>query len=128
MDLVLLILALLACGVFAGILAGLLGVGGGIVIVPMLYHVFTVYGVEPNVAMSLSVGTSLSTIVLTAWVSARNHHRRGIGWCRRGYIDRTFHLWCIIEDFVRCVIGPGLRTHADQRTSRIEFFFRATLA
>jgi len=77
MDLVLLILALLACGVFAGILAGLLGVGGGIVIVPMLYHVFTVYGVEPNVAMSLSVGTSLSTIVLTAWVSARNHHRRG---------------------------------------------------
>lgn len=77
MDLLLLILALLGCGVFAGILAGLLGVGGGIVIVPMLYHVFTLYGVEANVAMPLSVGTSLSTIVLTAWVSARNHHRRG---------------------------------------------------
>lgn len=77
MDLLLLILALLACGVFAGILAGLLGVGGGIVIVPMLYHVFTLYGVGPNVAMPLSVGTSLSTIVLTSWVSARNHHRRG---------------------------------------------------
>lgn len=76
-DLILLILALLACGVFAGILAGLLGVGGGIVIVPMLYHVFTVYGVGPDVAMPLSVGTSLSTIVMTAWVSARNHHRRG---------------------------------------------------
>lgn len=76
-DLLLLILALLACGVFAGVLAGLLGVGGGIVIVPMLYHVFTVYGVGENVAMPLSVGTSLSTIVLTSYVSARNHHRRG---------------------------------------------------
>lgn len=76
-DLVLLILSLLACGVFAGVLAGLLGVGGGIVIVPMLYHVFTVYGVGENLAMPLSVGTSLSTIVLTAWVSARNHYRRG---------------------------------------------------
>lgn len=77
MDLLLLILTLLVCGVFAGILAGLLGVGGGIVIVPMLYHVFTLYGVGPDVAMPLSVGTSLSTIILTSWVSARNHHRRG---------------------------------------------------
>jgi len=77
MDIVLLVLSLLACGVFAGVLAGLLGVGGGIVIVPMLYHVFTLYGVAPGMAMPLSVGTSLSTIVLTAWVSARNHHRRG---------------------------------------------------
>jgi uncharacterized protein len=76
-DLILLVLTLLACGVFAGILAGLLGVGGGIVIVPMLFHVFTVYGVGPDIAMPLSVGTSLSTIVLTSWVSARNHHRRG---------------------------------------------------
>lgn len=77
MEIVILIVALLGCGVFAGLLAGLLGVGGGIVIVPMLYHVFTVYGVGADLAMPLSVGTSLSTIVLTAWVSARNHHRRG---------------------------------------------------
>ncbi|MBI1422250.1 MAG: TSUP family transporter [Gammaproteobacteria bacterium] len=77
LDVVLLILSLLACGVIAGLLAGLLGVGGGIVIVPMLYHVFTLYGIEADIVMPLSVGTSLSTIVLTAWVSARNHHRRG---------------------------------------------------
>ncbi|MGA7799657.1 MAG: sulfite exporter TauE/SafE family protein [Gammaproteobacteria bacterium] len=80
-DIFLLIGALLACGVVAGVLAGLLGVGGGIVIVPMLYHVFTVYGIAPNIAMPLSVGTSLSTIVLTSWVSARKHHQRGtVGW------------------------------------------------
>lgn len=76
-HLILLIFVLLGCGVFAGILAGLLGVGGGIVIVPMLYHVFLVYGVNENVAMPLAVGTSLSTIVLTSWVSARSHYRRG---------------------------------------------------
>lgn len=77
MHILLLVVTLLGCGVFAGVLAGLLGVGGGIVIVPMLYHVFTVYGVGPDVAMPLSVGTSLSTIVMTSMVSARNHHRRG---------------------------------------------------
>ena len=72
-----LLLALLACGVAAGLLAGLLGVGGGIVIVPMLYHVFSVYGMGPAVAMPLAVGTSLCTIVLTSSVSARKHYLRG---------------------------------------------------
>ena len=71
------VLALLASGVVAGLLAGLLGVGGGIVIVPMLYHVFRAYGVDADVAMPLAVGTSLSTIVLTSLISARNHHVRG---------------------------------------------------
>lgn len=99
MDLVLLILALLACGVFAGLLAGLLGVGGGIVIVPMLYHVFTLYGIGPDVAMPLSVGTSLSTIVLTAWVSARNHHRRG------GVDETVVRQW-----FVPVLIGVAIGT------------------
>lgn len=98
LDLVLLILALLACGVFAGILAGLLGVGGGIVIVPMLYHVFTAYGVGPNIAMPLSVGTSLSTIVLTAWVSARNHHRRG-------GVDETLVRQWFVPVLIGVVIG-----------------------
>lgn len=70
-------LALLASGVVAGVLAGLLGVGGGIVIVPMLYHVFRAYGVDVTMAMPLAVGTSLSTIVLTSMISARQHHRRG---------------------------------------------------
>ncbi|HKK05903.1 MAG TPA: sulfite exporter TauE/SafE family protein [Gammaproteobacteria bacterium] len=77
MDILWLVAALLGCGVFAGVLAGLLGVGGGIVIVPLLFHVFSVYGIAPDVAMPLSVGTSLSTIVLTSWVSARKHYQRG---------------------------------------------------
>ncbi len=76
-ELWLLIPMLLIAGAFAGILAGLLGVGGGIVIVPLLFHLFTGFGVSASLAMPLAVGTSLSTIVLTAMMSARSHYKRG---------------------------------------------------
>lgn len=76
-DLWLLVPLLLATGAFAGVLAGLLGVGGGIVIVPILLHLFTGFGIDPSLGMPLAVGTSLSTIVLTSIASARKHHARG---------------------------------------------------
>jgi len=68
---------LLGAGVVAGVLAGLLGVGGGIVIVPVLYHGFGALGVEPAVRTHVAVATSLATVVVTAWRSARSHHARG---------------------------------------------------
>ncbi|MDH3519112.1 MAG: sulfite exporter TauE/SafE family protein [Myxococcales bacterium] len=68
---------LLGAGLVAGFVAGLIGVGGGIVLVPVLYHVFEHFGVDPNVRMHLAVGTSLSTIVFTAWRSMRAHRARG---------------------------------------------------
>lgn len=70
-------LAMLATGVVAGILAGLLGVGGGIVIVPVLFNLFDLLGIDPAVRMHLAVGTSLATIIPTSISSARAHHRRG---------------------------------------------------
>jgi uncharacterized membrane protein YfcA len=69
--------ALLTTGVVAGILAGLLGVGGGIVIVPVLYHLFTLLGIDESVRMHVAVGTSLATIIPTSIMSARAHHKRG---------------------------------------------------
>jgi len=69
--------ALLATGLVAGVLAGLLGVGGGIVIVPALYHLFTLLGVDESVRMHAAVGTSLATIVPTSIMSSRAHKRRG---------------------------------------------------
>ena len=68
---------LLATGLLAGLVAGLLGVGGGIVIVPVLFHVFSALGIDASVRMHLAVGTSLSTILVTAWRSARGHQARG---------------------------------------------------
>jgi len=70
-------IALLITGVVAGLLAGLLGVGGGIVIVPVLYHLFTLLGVDPEVRMHVAVGTSLATIIPTSIISARAHRKRG---------------------------------------------------
>jgi uncharacterized membrane protein YfcA len=68
---------LLATGLVAGTLGGMLGVGGGIVIVPVLYHLLGRLGVDPSVRMHVAVGTSLGTIVLTAARSVQSHRARG---------------------------------------------------
>ena len=59
--------------VVAGFMAGLLGVGGGIIIVPALYYAFTVLDFDIATRMHLSVGTSLAIIVPTSVISAKTH-------------------------------------------------------
>lgn len=70
-------LGLVATGIFAGILAGLLGVGGGIVIVPVLFFLFQSFGVSPESAILVATATSLATIVPTSISSIRSHHKKG---------------------------------------------------
>ncbi len=65
-----------ALGVVAGLIAGLLGVGGGVIIVPGLLLVFELVGIE-RWAMQLALGTSLASICFTSLSSVRAHHRRG---------------------------------------------------
>ncbi|MEP4546298.1 MAG: sulfite exporter TauE/SafE family protein [Saccharospirillum sp.] len=72
-----LVVALSVTGVIAGLMAGLLGVGGGIVIVPVLYHLFTLLGIDESVKMHVAVGTSLATIIPTSLRSARAHSNKG---------------------------------------------------
>ncbi len=67
----------LSCGAVAGVFAGLLGVGGGVIIVPILTLVFSWMKLEPNIIHHLSLGTSLATIMVTAFASARAHNKRG---------------------------------------------------
>jgi uncharacterized protein len=67
----------LALGACAGVLAGLFGVGGGIIIVPVLVFSFTLQGFDSSVLTHLAVGTSLATIVFTSMLSVRAHHRMG---------------------------------------------------
>jgi uncharacterized membrane protein YfcA len=71
------LLVYLVLGGVAGVLAGLLGVGGGLVIVPALIWVFRANGFEEAAVTHLAVGTSLGTIILTSLSSIRAHHRRG---------------------------------------------------
>lgn len=65
-----------AVGAVAGILAGLLGVGGGLVIVPMLVYCFTLQRVPYDLIMHIALGTSLASIMFTSISSFMAHHRR----------------------------------------------------
>lgn len=76
-SLALLGIGLLVAGAVAGVLAGLLGVGGGIIIVPVLLELFAITGVDVAVRTHLAVGTSLATIIATSISSIRSHHKRG---------------------------------------------------
>ena len=67
----------LLLGAAAGVLAGLFGVGGGIIIVPVLVLSFTAQGIDPAVLTHLAVGTSLATIVFTSINSVLEHQRKG---------------------------------------------------
>ena len=64
-------------GAGAGVLAGLFGVGGGIIIVPVLVFSFAAQGFDPQVLTHMAVGTSLATIIFTSINSALEHHRKG---------------------------------------------------
>jgi uncharacterized membrane protein YfcA len=76
-ELIWLALAILAGGIVTGVLAGLFGIGGGGVIVPVLYEVFRVLEVQESVRMQLCVGTSLAIIIPTAIRSFNVHRARG---------------------------------------------------
>ena len=74
MDIVLLYLLL---GVLAGFVGGLFGLGGGVVIVPLLIIAFSAQNFDPAVLTHLAIGTSLATIVVTSVSATWVHHRRG---------------------------------------------------
>ena len=68
---------LLVIGAFAGVLAGLLGVGGGIILVPAFFYAFQGLGFDSPQLMQLSLGTSLATIIVTSVRSVLAHHKKG---------------------------------------------------
>lgn len=71
------LLLFLLTGAIAGVLAGLFGVGGGLIMVPALAFLLPGLGVGPQVVMHVAVGTSLAVISLTSLSSMVSHHRRG---------------------------------------------------
>jgi uncharacterized membrane protein YfcA len=75
--LALLALTLVGAGLVTGFLAGLLGIGGGGILVPVLYEVFTVLGVDATIRMHLAVGTSLAVIAPTSLKSFSAHRAKG---------------------------------------------------
>jgi uncharacterized membrane protein YfcA len=115
------IAALIATGVVAGLLAGLLGVGGGIVIVPILYFLFQAFEVSPDSAMVIATATSLATIVPTSVTSMRAHHKKG---------NVDFALLKLWSGFivVGVLVGSYLVTKVDGQWLSILFGIIATLS
>jgi len=88
-NLISLILLTLFSGCIAGILAGLLGVGGGIVVVPLLYYVLNYLNYDQSIIMHVAVGSSLLIIVPTSIRSAIQHRNRG------SFDQKVFRKWII---------------------------------
>jgi uncharacterized membrane protein YfcA len=92
-----LVLAIVVGGVLTGILAGLFGIGGGAVVVPVLYEVFRVVGVPEEVRMQLCVGTSLAIMAPTTISSYRAHLASG------AVLPEVVRIW-----IVPTVVGVGI--------------------
>lgn len=76
-----LILILLAMGAGGGFAAGLLGIGGGMVLVPFITMIFTSHGFPPEHIVHMAIATSLATILFTSVSSVRAHHKHGaVNW------------------------------------------------
>jgi len=92
-------------GVVAGVLAGLLGIGGGLVIVPMLMFGFHRQGIADAHAMHLALGTSMASIVFTSISSARAHHlRAAVDWS----VVRRIALGILIGTLLGSVVAANL--------------------
>jgi len=97
------LLAYCATGTIVGILAGLFGIGGSMIIIPMLVYVFTLQNIPNELTMHLALATSMATIIFSSISSFMAHHRRGaVNWLivRRisfGIVVGTFAGSCFVS-------------------------------
>jgi len=107
-------IGLVIAGAVSGLTAGMLGVGGGIVVVPVLYHVLSLIGVDESVRMHIAVGTSLATIIPTAFSSLQAHNKKGaVDWA---LLRRWF-----VPMLIGVVIGSALAGIAHGQTLSLIF-------
>jgi uncharacterized membrane protein YfcA len=107
MSLLPVVLMLLVIGGIAGILAGLLGVGGGIVLVPAFYYAFTGLGYDNPQIMQVCLATSLATIIFTSIRSVMSHHKKGaVEWP----ILQSWAPGIVIGAVIGVLVAAGLRS------------------
>ncbi|RBI74597.1 sulfite exporter TauE/SafE family protein [Roseovarius sp. TE539] len=109
--LVQMLVMLLAIGAFGGVLAGLLGVGGGIVLVPAFFYAFKTLGYDGPQLMQICLATSLATIIVTSVRSVLSHNRKGaVDWG----ILRTWAPGIAIGAAFGVLVAAGLRSNTLQ--------------
>ena len=105
------ILLLLAIGAFTGVIAGLLGVGGGIVLVPAFFYLFDRLGFGGAHLMQVCIGTSAATIVVTSIRSVLLHNRKGaVDWT----LLRQWAPWLVAGSILGVIVAANLKTTALQ--------------
>jgi len=114
-------LSLAAAGAVTGVLAGVFGVGGGALIVPVLYELFRFMGVPEDVRMPLAVGTSLAIIVPTSIRSYVAHKARG-------GVDMTIIRAWAIPTVIGVIVGSALARFAPPVVFKLVFVFVAGLS
>ena len=113
-DLIWLAPALGVAGIATGILAGLFGVGGGAVIVPVLYQTLRFSGVPDEIAMPVSVGTSLAVIVPTSLASARTHFSKGA-------VDMATLRGWVVPIIIGVLVGAAVARNAPAALFKLVF-------
>jgi uncharacterized membrane protein YfcA len=119
-ELALLATAIIAGGIVTGILAGLFGIGGGAIIVPVLYEVFRVIGVPEEVRIQLCIGTSLAIIVPTTIRSYQAHRAQGAG------VEGSVRLWWF-PALIGVALGSAIAVFAPPAVFKIAFVVVATI-
>ncbi|MEJ0076057.1 MAG: sulfite exporter TauE/SafE family protein [Alphaproteobacteria bacterium] len=119
-ELALLAAAIIAGGVVTGILAGLFGIGGGAIIVPVLFEVFRIIGVPEEVRIQLCIGTSLAIIVPTTIRSYQAHRATGIE------VQGIVRLWWL-PALIGVAVGSALAVFAPPAVFKIAFVIVASI-
>ncbi len=109
-----LVLLLLATGALAGFLAGIFGIGGGAVLVPVLYECFRIAGVPLEVRMPLCIGTSLAIIIPTSIRSWQAHHKRGS-------VDMDILLKWALPVLAGVILGSVIARYAPEKLFKYVF-------
>jgi uncharacterized membrane protein YfcA len=101
-------------GLAAGFLTGLLGIGGGAVMVPILYHSFLSWGWEPRVAVSTAIATSLSVMIFSGARTSWEYRRQGL-------IDWGLLRWVVLGSIVGTASGAHMMLATDEHMIRLGF-------
>lgn len=104
-DVLPLVIAMLCAGAVAGLIGGLFGIGGGVILVPTLYHLLTALQLGGDRAVHIAVATSLATIISTSVASLRSHHRtQNVDWA----LLRAWTPWIALGAVVGGVIAQAI--------------------
>src|SRR6185312_1904632 len=107
-------LLLVAVGALSGFLAGVFGIGGGAILVPVFYECFRIAGVPLDVRMPLCVGTSLAVIIPTSIRSFQAHYKRGA-------VDLSILRAWWLPILIGVVAGSVVARYAPERLFKIVF-------